>query len=146
MKFKRKINKLLGDVLVERDVITQDQLKEALTVQSREGGLLGEIIVHLGFASEEDIAQAISLQYGFPYLPLTHYEIPDEIKNIIPKTVAQHYCLIAIDKISNTLTLTMANPLNIEAVEDIEDMTSLDIQLFVSTSSDIRNAIEKYYL
>jgi len=145
MAVRRIINKQLGELLVERGIIDQSQLDKALLVQKEKGGLIGEILVELGFAREEDIAQSLTAQYGFPYLPLTNYEINAEIIDIIPARVARQYVLIPIDKIGNNLTLAMSNPLNIHAIEDIELLTGCNIQTFVSTSSDIKRAIEKYY-
>ncbi len=142
---KKKVDKLLGEILVEENVITSEQLKEALDTQIKEGGLIGEIIVRKKFAAEEEIAQCVSFQYGFPFLPLENYDIPPEVAKLVPKNVAQHYCLMPIDRIGNTLTIAMANPLNMEAAEDLEDLTSLNIQIFVSTSSNIRSAIERSY-
>jgi len=145
MKFHKKIDKPLGQILAERGVITTDQLKEALVAQKRQGGLIGEIIVSLGFAKEEDIAYCLSLQFGYPYLPLENYQVSEEVISIVPKNVCGHYCLLPIDKIGSTLTLAMANPLNIHAIEDLEDLTHCDIQIFVSTPSDIRSGINRFY-
>lgn len=145
MRARKKISKLLGEILIEKGLITRDQLKDALEVQASEGGMVGEIIVRLGFAKEEEIAQCLAHQYGFAFLPLENYEIPKDIPQLIPENVASHYCVIPLDKIGNTLTIAMANPLNTQAIEDIEDITSLEIQVFVSTSTDIRNTIKKYY-
>jgi len=102
-------------------------------------------LVDLGFAKEEDIAQALTAQYGFPYLPLSNYEISPEIIDIIAGRVAKQYVLIPIDKIGNNLTIVMSNPLNIQAIEDVELISGCSVQTFVSTSSDIKRAIEKYY-
>jgi len=145
MKFHKKIDKPLGQILAERGVITTDQLKEALVAQKRQGGLIGEIIVSLGFAKEEDISYCLSLQFGYPYLPLENYQVSEEVISIVPKNVCGHYCLLPIDKIGSTLTLAMANPLNIHAIEDLEDLTHCDIQIFVSTPSDIRSGINRFY-
>ena len=145
MKFHKKVDKPLGQILVERGVISNSQLQQALDAQKRGGGLVGEVIVELGFAKEEDIAYCLSLQFGYPYLSLENYEISDEIIKLIPKNVCAHYCLIPIDKIGNTLTIAMANPLNIQAIEDLEDITQCDIQIFVSTPSDIRSSVEKFH-
>ena len=145
MKFYKKIDKPLGQILVERGVISTKHLQQALDVQKREGGLVGEIIVALEFAKEEDIAYCLSLQFGYPYLSLENYDISNEVVKIIPKNVCEHYCLIPIDNIGNALTVAMANPLNIQAIEDLEDVTQCDIQIFVSTPSDIRRSIEKFY-
>jgi len=142
---RRIINKQLGELLVERGVIDLRQLEKALSVQKEKGGLIGEILVDLGYAKEEDIAQSLTAQYGFPYLPLANYEINPEVVNIVPSRVAWQYVLIPIDKIGTNLTLAMSNPLNVQAVEDVEMLSGCSIQTFVSTSSDIKKAIEKYY-
>ncbi|MCX7661608.1 MAG: type II secretion system protein GspE, partial [Candidatus Omnitrophica bacterium] len=108
MILRRVIHKQLGELLVERKVITSQQLEKAIAVQKEKGGLIGEILVELGFAKEEDIAQALTAQYGFPFLPLSNYEINPEIIKLIPLRVAKQYLLIPIDKIGNNITLAMS--------------------------------------
>ncbi len=135
----------MGELLLDRGIISQLQLNQALDIQHAKGGLIGEILVELGFAKEEDIAQSLTAQYGFPYLPLSNYDVNPEITNIIPSRVARQYLLVPIDKIGNNLTLAMSNPLNIQAIEDVELLSGCSVQTFVSTSSDIKRAIEKYY-
>lgn len=142
---RRIVSKQLGDLLLERGILKKDQLEKALRIQKEKGGLLGTILVGLGYATEEEIAQAITVQYGFPYLPLVSYEIERSVVDIIPENVARQYCLIGIDKMGQTLTIAMANPLNLQAVEDIELMTNCKVQTFVSTLTDITKAIDKYY-
>lgn len=142
---KRIISKQLGELLIERSIINQKQLETALKVQKEKGGLIGQIFVALGYATEEEIAQAITVQYGFPYLPLKGYDIDPEVIKFIPEHVVRQYGLIPVDKISDTLTIAMANPLNIQAVEDIELLSKCSVQVFVSTLSDINEAISKYY-
>jgi type IV pilus assembly protein PilB len=145
MSVRKILNKQLGELLIERGIISDQQLDKALTVQKDKGGLIGEILVDLGFAKEEDIAQSLTAQYGFPYLPLSNYDINPEIINIVPGRVARQYLLVPIDKIGNNLTLAMSNPLNVQAIEDVELLSGCSVQTFVSTSSDIKKAIEKYY-
>lgn len=142
---RKIINKQLGELLIERGIINQSQLDKVLVVQQERGGLVGEILVEFGFAKEEDIAQALTAQYGFPYLPLSNYDINPEVAHIIPGRVARQYLLMPIDKIGNNLTIAMSNPLNIQAVEDVELLSGCSVQTFVSTSSDIKRTIEKYY-
>ncbi len=142
---KRVVLKQLGELLLERGIINVDQLNGALKVQKEQGGLIGRVLVNLGFANEEEIAQAITVQYGFPYLPLSSYEVNVEAMKLIPQNVAEQYNLIAIDRMADMLTIAMSNPLNIQAVEDIEMISHCTVQVFVSTMSDIANAISKYY-
>lgn len=142
---KRLISKELGTLLLERKIIKEDQLQKALKTQKEKGGLLGSILVLLGFCTEEQIAQALTTQFGFPYLPLSNYEIDPEIVKLIPLNVAQQYCLIAIDKIGNSLTIAMSDPLNTHAIEDVELITNCKVQVFVSTQTDVKEAIGRSY-
>jgi type IV pilus assembly protein PilB len=143
---KRVSTKQLGELLIERKIITGEHLQKALDYQKVNGGLVGEILVQLGFANEEDIAQVLTAQYGFPYLPLGNYDIDTDVINIVPVQVARQYCLIPIDKIGNNLTVAMSNPLNTQAIEDVETISKCIVQAFVSTTSDIRKAIERCYV
>lgn len=145
VSLKRISTKQLGELLIDRKIITSEHLQKALDYQKINGGLIGEIFVQLGFAKEEDIAQVLTAQYGFPYLPLNNYEIDAEVANLIPAGVARQYCLIPIDKIGNNLTVAMSNPLNTQAIEDVEMISKCVVQAFVSTTSDIRRAVEKCY-
>lgn len=142
---KKIVNKKLGELLVEKGIITLKQLESALELQKDKGGLIGEILVGLKFTTEDDIAKMLTAQYGFAYLPLANYEIDQELIKFIPERVARQYCLIPIDKIANNLTIAMSNPLNNQAIEDIETLSSCSVQIFVSTASDIKQAVEKYY-
>ncbi|MDD5246074.1 MAG: hypothetical protein PHS09_01635 [Candidatus Omnitrophica bacterium] len=145
MQIRRNTNKQLGELLKEWNIINEQQLEKSLALQKEKGGLIGEILVELGFCKEEDIAQALTAQFGFPYLPLANYEINPEVIQIIPGRVARQYLLIPIDKIGNNLTLAMSNPLNIQAIEDVELICGCNVQTFVATSTDVKKAIAKYY-
>ncbi len=135
----------LGELLLERGIINQTQLDKALKIQKEKGGLVGQILVALDYVSDEEIAQALTVQYGFPYLPLESYEITPDVIGLIPENVARQYNLIAIDKIEDLITIAMSNPLNTQAAEDIELMTKCKVQVFVSTMKDITAAIDRCY-
>ncbi len=142
---RRIVTKQLGELLLEKGIINEVQLEKALKIQREKGGLIGQILVMLGYAKEDEIAQVLTVQYGFPYLPLESYDISPEVIKLIPENVAKQYNLIAIDRIGNLLTISMSNPLNSQAIEDIEVLTGSKIQVFISTMTDINNAIKKYY-
>ncbi len=145
MTVKRINNKQLGELLLDQGIISQSQLDQALSVQHGKGGLIGEILVELGYVKEDDIAQSLTAQYGFPYLTLKNYDVSPEITNIIPSSLARKYLLVPVDKIGSNLTLAMSNPLNVQAIDDVELLSGCSVQTFVSTSSDIKIAIDKYY-
>ena len=142
---KRVITKRIGEILLERGIITAAQLQKALAHQQQHGGLLGQIFIEMGFVTEQEVALALTAQYGFPYLPLDNYEIEDGVTKLIPEHVAKQYCLIPVDKIGTALTVAMADPSNVQAIDDIEMLTNCVVQTFVSTPSDIRKAIDRYY-
>ena len=91
LPFKRLVKKQLGELLTERGVISKQELDKALAVQKEKGGLIGQVLVGLGFTKEEDIAQALTVQYGFPYLPLANYELNMDVVKLIPENVAKQY-------------------------------------------------------
>lgn len=144
-QYKKTTNKHLGELLVERGAINHEQLEIAIKDQKEKGGLLGEVLVRLKFATEKDIAQALTAQYGFPYLPLLNYEIDEEVISSVPENICRKFNLVPIDKIGKSLTLAMSNPLDVQAAEDVELITGCAVQTFVSTTTDINQAIDKYY-
>ena len=126
-------------------MITHQEWQKMLDHQTNNGGHVTDILVDLGFFNEEDIIQELTTHYGFPYLPLANYEIDKETIKLIPAKIAQEYCLIPIDRINNILMIVMANPLNAHAIDIVETATDNTVQTFVSSGSDIRRAIRKYY-
>ena len=142
---KKLVQKQLGELLVDNKLITPQNLDEALKIQKEKGGLLGQILVSKGFTTEEAIAQALTAQYGFPYLPLGGYEIDPEVAKIIPEHVAKQYGLIAVDRVGSILTVAMSNPLNTQAIEDVEMITHYKVQVFVTTASDVATSIKEVY-
>ena len=144
--YYRVTTKQLGELLIERGIINQGQLERAIDYQKKHPGpLLGEILVDMNYAAEQDIVQAITAQYGFPYLPLGNYEIEQEIIASLPENICREFCLIPIDKIGKSLTIAMSNPLNTQVIQQIEQTTGCMVQVFVSTATDIKKTIDKYY-
>ena len=143
--FRKTVNKQIGEILVERGVLSRAKLEEVLVYQKDKGLLFGEAMVQMKLGTEEDVVQALTCQYGFPYLPLANYEIAPEVVATIPLDICKKYCLVPIDKIGRSLTLAMADPLSVEAMEGVEKITNCSVQAFVSTATEINNAINRYY-
>lgn len=142
---EKLIEKLLGEFLIEDGVITKAQLEEALERQKETGELLGEILVKLGFATEQDVASVVALQYGIPYLPVRQCDIDKELLKLIPKEVAVRYRCFPISRIGSMLTIVMGNPLDEKAIGDIAEIARCKVLCYVSTTSEITAAIEEYY-
>jgi len=135
----------LGEMLVQAKIITPEQLKEALEIQRREGGRLGQHLMKLGYVTEEQITQILSRQYGVPSVNLSKLEIDPEITNLVPVGVCQKYMVMPIRRVGATLTIAMVDPTNVFALDDIKFMTGLNVEPVVATEEGIKKAIEKYY-
>ena len=99
----------------------------------------------LGFISEEEIAQALSRQLGYPYIDLDQFEVYPEVINLIPAEVAKKHMVMPIHRIRSFLTLAMVDPTDLEVIEDIRFRTGLSIQPVIASESGVMNAINKYY-
>jgi len=141
----RAIRKKIGDLLIERNIITKEQLDQALEEQKRKGGYLSQHLIALGFVSELDIASCLSNQFNFAYLPLKNYTISKEVLELIPLKWIRIYTLIPIDKIRSVVSVIMADPLNEGVIQMLQQVTNCDIEVFISTYSEINEAIDKYF-
>jgi type IV pilus assembly protein PilB len=135
----------LGSMLVSSGLITDDQLKKALSVQKTEGGRLGSILVKLGFVQEDKLMTFLSKQYGVPYVDLSKFEINPTVIKHIPAEVAQKYRIMPINRAGATITIAMVDPSNIFAIDDIKFMTGYNVEAVVATEGAIVEAVKKYY-
>jgi type IV pilus assembly protein PilB len=135
----------LGELLIKAGLVTQKQIEEALQLQKTNGGKLGYNLVKLGHVKEEDITSLLSEQYGVPAIHLEHFEIDESILKHIPSDVAQKYLLIPIERTGATLTVAMADPSNVFALDDIRFITGYQVEPVVAAEASIREAIAKYY-
>ncbi|MGA9751198.1 MAG: type IV-A pilus assembly ATPase PilB [Acidobacteriota bacterium] len=135
----------LGEMLIKAGLISQKQLQEALQLQKTNGGKLGYNLVRLGHVKEEDITSLLSEQYGVPAIHLEHFEIDESILKHIPSDVAQKYLVIPIERTGATLTVAMADPSNVFALDDIRFITGYQVEPVVAAEASIREAIGRYY-
>jgi len=135
----------LGELLLREKVLTPDQLKSALDIQKEKNVPLQTAIVSLGLVSEEDMAQALSRQLGYPYIDLDQFEVYPDVVNLIPVEIVKKYMIMPIHRIRSFLTLAMVDPTDLEVIEDIRFRTGLSIQPVIASESGILNAINKYY-
>jgi type IV pilus assembly protein PilB len=135
----------LGELLLREKIINADQLKSALDFQKKNNLPLGTSLVTLGVISEEEIAQALSRQVGYPYINLDQFEVYPEVINLIPADVAKKHMVMPIHRIRSFLTLAMVDPTDLEVIEDIRFRTGLSIQPVIGSESGVMNSINKYY-
>src|SRR6266536_1019105 len=124
----------LGELLLKENMVTPQQLQEALSHQKMNGGKLGKAFVSLGYVRDEEITSLLSRQYGVP-----------SIIKIIPAETARKYQILPLSRSGATLTIAMADPTNVFAMDDIKFMTGYNVEPVVASETSLEDAIEKYY-
>jgi type IV pilus assembly protein PilB len=135
----------LGEILVRENLLSPQQLREALDYQREHGGRLGYNLVKLGLVSDDMITAVLSRQYGVPSVNLELFDIEDSVIRLIPQEVAQKYSVLPLSRVGATLTLAMVDPTNVFAMDDIKFMTGLNIEPVVVSEASVHEAISKYY-
>jgi type IV pilus assembly protein PilB len=139
------MNIRLGELLVSKGLITAKQLEDALQEQKISGNKLGSSLVKLGLITEKNLVSFLSRHYGVPAIDLSEAQIDPEVIKMIPPDVVFKYQVIPIKRIGSTLRVSMNDPSNILAIDDIKFLTSCHVEVFVSTESAIKAAIDKFY-
>ena len=136
----------LSQVLLEKKIVTEKDLKRATEIHAKEGGSFGWILVREGIVTEKDLMSVMSNAFNVPVVNLSRYKIEKECVGLIPEKVARQYRVIAICKLANTLIVAMADPLNIFAIDDLKVLTNFNIEPVLSTETDILQAIDNFYV
>ena len=135
----------LGELLLREKVINQDQLKTAADYEKKNKVTIGSALVTLGHVSEEEMAQALSRQLGYPYIDLSQFEVYPDVINLIPVDIAKKHIIMPIHRIRSFLTMAMVDPTDLDVIENVRFRTSLSIQPVIASESGINDAINKYY-
>ncbi|OGU12883.1 MAG: type IV-A pilus assembly ATPase PilB [Geobacteraceae bacterium GWC2_58_44] len=137
----------LGELLVGNNLISKEQLKQALAEQKAAGGQLrlGSILVRDSLISEADLTSFLSKQYGVPTINLADYDVEPSVIKIIPAEVAHKYQIVPVNRAGSTLIIAMSDPSNIFAIDDIKFMTGYNVEVVVVAESSIKGAIDKLY-
>ena len=132
-------------VLLSRKLITQEQLDEACAMQRIQGGSLQTILIERGVVKEADLLAAVSQGLGIPPISMARMRLDPSLKNLISRELAMQYQLVPVACIGQTLTVAMADPLNVFALDTIAMMTGLAVNPLLTTSKEIKDAIDQYY-
>jgi type IV pilus assembly protein PilB len=141
---------LLGELLVESNVITKEQLAEVLAAPREPGKKLGQILLERGWMTEAQLTQTLSLQLSVPWVSLYHIDFSRQLLNRVSRELAEMYCLIPIfvrhvKGHGETLYVAMDDPTNELALQEVSRQANLPAKPMISSASDIRNAIRVYY-
>ncbi len=140
----------LGELLVESQAITREQLAEILELQKHDGRRLGTLMVESGFVTEVQVTQILSQQLSIPWVSLYHIDFSRQLLDLVPREVADQYGLVPIfvrrvRGLGNTLYIAMDDPSDEAAIEAVKHYSGLPVRCMIAPPSDIRGAIRAYY-
>jgi type IV pilus assembly protein PilB len=135
----------IGELLLKEKRITPEQLQEALNYQRTAGGKLGANLVKLGIVKDDDITALLSKQYGVPSIALNQFEIDPAVIKLVPADTARKYQIVPLSRAGATLTIAMADPTNVFAMDDVKFMTGYNVEPVVASEIALLESIDKYY-
>jgi type IV pilus assembly protein PilB len=143
--FGQPVSRRIGDLLVADGLISPEQLQQALKEQKHSNEKIGTILVRLGLITEDQLIGFLSRQYGIPSITLSQLDIDPDVLKLVPPQIARKYEILPIKRVGNALTLAMADPTNVFALDDVAFMTNLQVMPVVASQGAIRQAIERLF-
>lgn len=139
----------LGEFLIKEGLITASQLEKAISAQRQEGGRLGEVLVKLGMVKEDQVVAALGKQLNMPYFSLgtgmLKPAVDQGLEHLIPQDFAFKNCVLPLSRMLRSLTVAMADPLDLLLIDSLRKLTGGEINPVIATRSDIMKAIEEFY-
>ncbi len=135
----------LGEILVRAGTVTQQQVADALALQSEQGGRLGNLLVEMGHLSEATLLELLAQHFGVPAIHLEDLDIEPAVIQIVPAELARKYTILPISKAAARLTLAMVDPTNVFALDDVKFMTGYSVEPVIAGEEDLRGAIDRFY-
>ena len=142
MKLK---DKKLGEILTARSAVTQEDLEKALVEQKQTRGFLGQILLRRGVIKKRDLAAALQDQLGMPFVELSEAAIPTELGQLLPENLVRAYRAVPFKLEDGSLSVAMADPLNLTAIESMRLVTGLHVQPFFAPEEDVLLAINQLF-
>ncbi len=140
-----KQNRTIGSILLDVELVNQKDIEQALELQKQSGKRLGEVLVHLGVVSDDDIRWALAEQLNLPYVNIRKDQVDPDVAKLLPEKLARRYHVIPILKIEHELTVVVDDPLNTTIIKDIEQITKCSVKISLGRTSDILLAIDEIY-
>src|SRR5436190_8142987 len=137
--------KPLGQVLKEMELVSEGQIQEALAIQRKQGGVIGEILVNMGYVAREEILLALAAQMGMEVVDLDELDIDPVVINKLPANMAKSYNVIPIKFENGILTVAMSNPHDVNVRDDLRHTLHCEVQGAVASEEGVQAALEKYY-
>ena len=139
-------NLKIGDVLKERGYLTQEQLLKALSIQKdSDGKRLGEVLIDEGYITEEQMLQAMAAKMDCQVISGSSMDASIDAVGKIPKSVAEKYCILAVGINGSRLEVAVNDPLNFYGLEDVRQITGMELIIFLCEKEPLKKAIQYYY-
>ncbi|MFP6684471.1 MAG: ATPase, T2SS/T4P/T4SS family, partial [Polyangiaceae bacterium] len=135
----------LGELLVREKLISLQQLRQAQEEQRRGGTKLGYALAKLGFVSDGEITNFLSSQYRVPAVDLSDVEIEDELTKLVAREVCERHTIVPLLRQGSNVTVAMADPTNLNAIDDIKFLTGYNVNVVVASETAILECIEAAY-
>ncbi len=135
----------LGDILIQSSLVTREQLGKAIEEQKKTNKWVGEILAEMGFVSEERLAWALSIQLGIPFTDLNTAVVEPEALELLTEKFARKSLALPLNVDKRTITVAMADPLDLEAINDITFASGREVRPTVAPLKDIKSAIRRFY-
>jgi len=136
----------LGQLLIARNVVTAEQIEQALQEQRDKGHrkLLGELLVEMGYCTENQIASALAEAYGVPYAQVTPKICDAKAVELLPREFLEEYIVLPLFKVYDVFTIAVSEPTNVFLIDEIERLTGCKVQVVCSTAKDIKATLQAY--
>ena len=136
----------LGQILVDLGYLTEDQLWDVLEEQKQSPGeVIGQVAIRMGLVTEEQVTESLAEQWGMPMVNLSETNIPPKVLELVPQTMAEIYKIMPISQKNDVLTVAMAEPQNVAALDDLRNFLGFEVRGAVSSGQDIETAIARHY-
>lgn len=137
----------IGKIFLRLGAIDEFQLDTALEAKNNGSNhlTLGEILKNLGHVTDDDITAALTVQYRFPYIPVSKYEISRCVITIVPEELVRKHNALPVERVGAVLSVAMTNPLNSQALEELKQHAQCSIQIMITSCDEMRLAIKRYF-
>ena len=140
-----KNSMLIGDMLINENIITPEQLEMCLKEKKKSGKFICQIIVDLGFAPEDKVLNVLSKQLGIPYVKIKDKSVDRSVIEKVPARFAVHYKLMPLAEADNKLDIVVTDPLDVHTLDDIKLLLGYEVRPILGGEKDILEAIKRYY-
>ena len=137
----------LGQLLKDMELVSEGQIQEALSIQRKKGGAIGDVLVELAYITPQELLLALGAQRGMEVVALDELELPSDVTDKVPATLAKSFKVVPIkwDAATKTLTVAMANPHDINILDDLRYTLHCEVVGAVASHEAVDRALQKYY-